>query len=175
MENLDKFVCNSIEKWEKIKNDFSHNKEMSAFLKKSYLVVVFDHYQFEINFVKNLYKPLSKKGRECTPEEIKAEELRKQMVSYYENNLKEMTLEIRFPTVAIEKQVKERVKVEVERLKHDAKKEAETALSLELKDLKEQNTEKNKRLEEAQKAELELRKKTRELEEQKKSMELEVT
>ncbi|OGW03245.1 MAG: hypothetical protein A2Z59_07770 [Nitrospinae bacterium RIFCSPLOWO2_02_39_17] len=102
MENLDKFVCNSIEKWEKIKNDFSHNKEMSAFLKKSYLVVVFDHYQFEINFVKNLYKPLSKKGRECTPEEIKAEELRKQMVSYYENNLKEMTLEIRFPTVVIE-------------------------------------------------------------------------
>ena len=75
---------------------------------------------------------------------------------------------------AIEKQVKERVKVEVERLKHDAKKEAETALSLELKDLREQNTEKNKKLEEAQKAELELRKKTRELEEQKKSMELEV-
>ena len=76
---------------------------------------------------------------------------------------------------AIEKQVKERVKVEVERLKHDAKKEAETALSLELKDLREQNTEKNKKLEEAQKAELELRKKTRELEEQKKSIELEVT
>ena len=75
---------------------------------------------------------------------------------------------------AIEKQVEERVKIEMERLKHDAKKEAETALSLELKDLREQNTEKNKRLEEAQKAELELRKKTRELEEQKKSMELEV-
>jgi len=75
---------------------------------------------------------------------------------------------------AIGQQVEEKLKAEMERLKQEAKKEAETALSLELKDLREQNAEKNKKLEEAQKAELELRKKTRELEEQKKSMELEV-
>ncbi len=99
---LQQFIDDGLEKWEKIKNDFSHNKEMFAFLKKSYLVVAFDHQQFDIDFVKNLYRPLSRKGKELTPEEIKAEELRKQMVSYYENNLKELTLEVRFPTVAIE-------------------------------------------------------------------------
>lgn len=102
MEKLEKFIYNGLEKWEKIKNDYSHNKEMSAFLKKSYPVVVFDHHQFEIDFVKNLYRPLSKKRTELTTEEIKAEELRRQMVSYYENNLKELTLEVRFPSVVIE-------------------------------------------------------------------------
>ncbi len=75
---------------------------------------------------------------------------------------------------AIGQQVEEKLKTEMERLKKEAKKEVETTLSLELKDLQEQNAEKEKRLKDAEKAELELRKKTRELEEQKKSMELEV-
>ena len=75
---------------------------------------------------------------------------------------------------AIGQQVEEKLKAEMERLKQEAKREAETALSLELKDLQEQNAEKEKRLKDAEKSELELRKKTRELEEQKMSMELEV-
>lgn len=102
MNELEKFINNGLEKWEKIKNDFSHNKEMSQFLKKSYLVIVFDHHQFEVDFAKNLYRPLSRKGGNLTPEEIKVEELRQKMVSYFENNLKELTLQVRFPTVAIE-------------------------------------------------------------------------
>lgn len=75
---------------------------------------------------------------------------------------------------AIEQQVEERLKAETEKLKQEARKEAETALSLELKDMQEQSAEKDKRLEEARKAELELRKKAREMEEQKKGLDLEL-
>lgn len=75
---------------------------------------------------------------------------------------------------AIGQQVEERLKAETEKLKQEARKEAETALFLELKDMQEQSAEKDKRLEEARKAELELRKKTRDMEEQKKSLDLEL-
>ncbi|MEW6215586.1 MAG: DUF2130 domain-containing protein, partial [Nitrospirota bacterium] len=74
----------------------------------------------------------------------------------------------------IEHEIRERLKTERTKLLEEARKEVKTALEVDLRDLKEQIAEKDKRLEEAHKAELSFRKKMRELEEQKKSIELEV-
>jgi len=74
-----------------------------------------------------------------------------------------------------EEKVAETLKAERETLKGQARKEVETALQLEIEDLQAQNSEKEKRLQEAMKAELELRKKARELEEQKRNAEVEIS
>jgi len=72
----------------------------------------------------------------------------------------------------IEQRVSEKLKAEREKLKQDGKKEAEEALLLERKDLQEQLAEKEKKIEESQSIELDLRKKVREAEEAKKDAEL---
>lgn len=74
----------------------------------------------------------------------------------------------------LEKELEERLKAEKAKLMAEAKKEAMAAIEVDLKDLKEQIAEKEKKLEEAHKAELAIRKKMRELEDQKKSIDLEV-
>jgi len=75
---------------------------------------------------------------------------------------------------AIEHETQERLKAERAKLLQEARKEAKAALEIDLRDLKDQVAEKDKRLEEAHKEELVFRRKMRELEEQKKSIELEV-
>jgi hypothetical protein len=71
-------------------------------------------------------------------------------------------------------QVKEQVQKERQKLEQEAKTKAESTLGVELKDLRAQVAEKDKKIHDAQEAELELRKRQRELEESKKALELEV-
>jgi len=75
----------------------------------------------------------------------------------------------------IEHEIQERLKTERTKLLQEDRKEAKAAFEVDLKDLQEQIAEKDKRLEEAHKAELTFRKKMRELDEQKRSIKLEVT
>ncbi len=105
--------------------------------------------------------------------EVKANELELALAKR-EKELTEETEKIEKTKQSLEKQVSERLKAETDKLKREAKKEAIASLEVEFKDLREQNAEKEKKLEEARKAELEFRKKMRELEEQKKNIELEV-
>ncbi len=74
----------------------------------------------------------------------------------------------------LRKEFEEKVKTEKEKWKQEAKKEAESDILIELKDLKKQITEKDEKIEQFQNNELEFRKKMRELEEQKKNVDLEV-
>jgi hypothetical protein len=67
-----------------------------------------------------------------------------------------------------------KMKEEKIKLTEEAKRQAEQVVSVELKDLKAQVTEKDQRLKEAQQAELDLRKQRRELEEKHKTLELEM-
>lgn len=75
---------------------------------------------------------------------------------------------------SIDKEVAEKIKEGAEKLRQDAIREAELSLQTQLKDMQEQITEKDKKLQEAQENELSLRKRTRELEDAKKGLELEV-
>ena len=82
---LKTFIATSLERWQQIKKDLSNNREMTAYLKKSYPVVIFDHHQLALDFVKNLYDKtdyIDKKNPK--PEEIKKEEFRLRMVAYFE-------------------------------------------------------------------------------------------
>jgi hypothetical protein len=70
--------------------------------------------------------------------------------------------------------VAEKLRVERGALIKEAREKASEELHVELKDLKEENAEKERRLEAGRRAELELRKKTRELEEGKRNLDLEL-
>lgn len=74
----------------------------------------------------------------------------------------------------IERQVAEKVLAESNKVKKQARLDAEKAIDLELKDIKEQVAEKDRKLADAQRQEIEYRKQVRALEEQKRSIELEV-
>lgn len=94
------FIDDSIERWEQIKKEFSQHKEMSAFLKKAYPVIMFDHYQLDVDFAKNLYMAVYDAHKEkVTLEERKKEEFRQKMVLHFENELEELSMEIRLPWV----------------------------------------------------------------------------
>ncbi|OQZ04159.1 MAG: hypothetical protein B6D34_04085 [Candidatus Brocadia sp. UTAMX1] len=75
---------------------------------------------------------------------------------------------------SIDQQVSQKLQAEREKLKLESRKEVEDAIRVELKDLKDQNVEKEQKLAEAQRVELEFRKKVRELEELGKNQELEI-
>jgi len=74
----------------------------------------------------------------------------------------------------IAKQIAEGVRAESDNIKKQARLDAEKAIDVELKDMKEQVAEKDRKIADAQKQEIEFRKKVRDLEEQKKTIELEV-
>jgi hypothetical protein len=76
--------------------------------------------------------------------------------------------------LTMERDFADKLQREKQGLVEAAKAEAEQRVSLELKDLKNHEQQMRKQLEEAQKNELDLRKKSRELEEQKQNMELEL-
>jgi len=76
---------------------------------------------------------------------------------------------------AMEEDYAKRIKIEKSKLEEEAKKKAEQTIAVELNDLKAQVTEKDQKLLEAQKAELEFRKQRRELEERQRILELEMT
>lgn len=75
---------------------------------------------------------------------------------------------------SIDQQVFRKLQAERTKVKQEVRKEVESAVRVELKDLQEQNVEKERKLAEAQKVELEFRKKMRELDELKKNQELEI-
>jgi len=90
--------------------------------------------------------------------------------------LKEQELQVELSKKELE--LKEKLRADLieqrKKLKEDLTKEAKAQVELELEDLKKQNEENTKRLEEAKKFELELRSEKRELEEKRKSFELEM-
>lgn len=96
---LNTFIDAAIDKWKRLKADFSSNKEMRAFLSKAYPVVTFDHHQIDLEFAKNMNKPIYSDEKKASSEERKREEFRQKMVSYLENDLKEVFLEIRFSQI----------------------------------------------------------------------------
>lgn len=75
---------------------------------------------------------------------------------------------------SIDQQVFQKLQAERTKVKQEVRKEVESAVRVELKDLQEQNVEKERKLAEAQKVELEFRKKIRELDELRKNQELEI-
>jgi hypothetical protein len=106
----------------------------------------------------------------------------------YEAKAKTRDAQIRAREVSLEKGLKEldaarkeadrvvaeKLRTEREALLKEAREKAKEELHVELKDLKEESAEKERRLEAARKAELELRKRTRELEEGKRNLDLEL-
>ncbi len=74
----------------------------------------------------------------------------------------------------LEQEFAEKLRLEKEKTEKEAKQKAQAAVSLELKDLTEQLQEKDRKLQEAQQLEIELRKARRKLEEEKKAFELEL-
>lgn len=84
-----------------------------------------------------------------------------------------MSLEFEKKLADKEKEIRTSVDTEKKAVEEKARKQAEQAYSVELKDAKEQLKEKSKQLEESQQQELALRKRQRELEEREKSLELE--
>ena len=101
---LKTFIATSLERWQQIKKDFSNNGEMAAYLEKSYPVVIFDHHQLDLDFVKNLYDKTDyiDDKKNPKPEEIKKEEFRLRMVAYFEKGTKELAVGVRFPVLAID-------------------------------------------------------------------------
>lgn len=82
--------------------------------------------------------------------------------------------EIERSKTMIEEEVSKKVKLERETIEREARKKTEEEIAVELKDLRVQIEEKGKKLQEAQKLELDLRKQRRELEQSKKNFELEM-
>ena len=106
------------------------------------------------------------------------EELRRE----FDVALKKKDLELAEKEKSLAQRLKEkeeefagRIKLETTRLEKEAKQRAEQAIAVELKDLQAQVTEKERKLLEAQKAELEFRKQRRDLEEKQKNVELEMS
>jgi len=78
-------------------------------------------------------------------------------------------------TREFEKDAEKKLHERIKKLEKDAQKKARDAVDTELKDLNEQVAEKDRKLDEVQKKELELRKARRKLEDEKKTFELEMT
>jgi hypothetical protein len=104
---------------------------------------------------------------EKTREELKAEFARQQKtIASREKKLSDREN-------ALDELVDQRVKASQAQLERDVTKKVKQSLALELEDLKRQAAEKDQRLEQAQKAELVLRSRSRELEDREKALELE--
>lgn len=91
-----------------------------------------------------------------------------------EEELKRREEEIAKKAGEVDRAVAEKLAAEREKFKGEAVREARERIEVELKALREENTEKTRRIEEAGRIELELRKRERALEEEKKSIELKV-
>lgn len=110
-----------------------------------------------------LQKEFEMKARERELELAKREKLLAEEVEILEDSKK-----------SIDQQVFQKLQAERTKVKLEVRKEVESAIRVELKDLQEQNVEKERKLAEAQKVELEFRKKIRELDELRKNQELEI-
>ena len=102
MELVRELVKNGFTIWGKIKEDFKENKDAEPFLKRSYLVVMIDTNQLEVDRAINLDKVSDKKLVDMTPEERTSEENRKKLLAYFKKEARVVTIEVRFPFVKIE-------------------------------------------------------------------------
>ena len=91
-----------------------------------------------------------------------------------EAELLEKEKQLRQAKESVDEQVAAKLKESESKIRAEAQNEAASKLKVELEDLRTQNADKDKKISEAQAAELELRKKTRELEERTAAFELEV-
>jgi len=122
-----------------------------------------------------LTETISKQLREDISKEFEEKNKKRDIdIAEREKNLSAKEEEIKIAKKSIEEEVEARVKIASDEIKKKAKQEAVKEVSLDIEDIKEQVEAKDKKLEEVAKAELDLRKKTRELEESKKNIELEV-
>ena len=122
-----------------------------------------------------LTETLSLQIKESLLKEVEEKTKEKELeLSEREKLLEEKKKHVEDSEKAIDQQVADKLKTEREKLKQEAKREAESAILIELRDLKEQIADKDKKIEKLQDNELEFRKKMRELEEQKKNVDLEV-
>ena len=90
------------------------------------------------------------------------------------SNEKKIREEMNQKWQTMEEQRKKTLEAEKQQAILEAKREAKSKVELELKDLQEQNLANKKKLDEANQKELQLRKQARDLQEQKKNMELEI-
>ena len=122
-----------------------------------------------------LTETLSLQIKESLWKEVEEKTKEKELeLSGREKLLEEKKKQVEDSEKTIDQQVADKLKTAREKLKQEARKEAESAILVELKDLKEQIADKEQKIEKFQNNELEFRKKMRELEEQKKNVDLEV-
>ena len=133
--------------------------------------IICPHCSKEIPLTETLTHQLKENLRKEFEEEVKGKE---HDLAKREKLLEEKAKQVEDSEKAVQQRVIEKVNTEKEKWKQEAKKEAESNILIELKDLKKQITEKDEKIEQFQNNELEFRKKMRELEEQKKNVDLEV-
>jgi len=122
-----------------------------------------------------LTETISKQLREEISEEFEEKNKKRDIdIAEKEKSLSAKEEEIKQAKKSLNEEVETKVKVATDEIKKKAKQEAVKEVSVDLEELKEQVAEKDEKLEQANKAELSLRKKTRDLEESKKNIDLEI-
>jgi hypothetical protein len=98
-KNLNNFINDGVLKWEKIKNDLSKVMDMHSFFEKSYLVLMLNSHQVVLDLAITLEPENSDSEKEI---------IRKQAVRYLKirlkavPNLKEVRIEVRFPSIKMD-------------------------------------------------------------------------
>ena len=126
--------------------------------------------QLDLSYVKEELAEKTKKLEDAQKKEMDV--VRKQRELQEKERLLELDMAKRLDFK--EQEIRKQFENEKKHIEEQAKKKTEDSLGLEIGDLKEQLNEKNKKIEEGRKVELELRKRKRELEERERSLELEV-
>ncbi len=122
-----------------------------------------------------LTETISKQLREDLTKEFEEKNKKRDIdITEREKNLSVKEEEIKKSKKSLEEEIKTKVKIATDEIKKKAKQEAIKEVSVDLEELKEQVAEKDEKLEQANKTELAFRKKTRELEESKKNIDLEI-
>ncbi len=118
---------------------------------------------------------MSKQLRDEISEEFEEKNKKRDIdIAEKEKSLSAKEDEIKKAKKSLNEEVESKVKIATDEIKKKAKQEAVKEVSVDLEELKEQVEEKDEKLEQANKAELAFRKKTRELEESKKNIDLEI-
>jgi hypothetical protein len=102
-------------------------------------------------------------------------EIKTELNKKYESEISSKNKEIESLKESVDKQIEKALKEEKKKIEKDAEKHAKESISITLKDLENQISEKTKKLDEAEKNELEFRKQKRDLEEAQKKFELDMT
>lgn len=122
-----------------------------------------------------LTETISKQLREEISKEFEEKNKKRDIdIAEREKSLSAKEEEIKKSKKSLEEEIETKVKIATDEIKKKAKQEATKEVSVDLEELKEQIEEKDKKLEQANKAELAFRKKARELEESKKNIDLEI-